>query len=312
MLASEIQERKNRRSLITLAVLILATVAVFLLINGDNRISVDKTIFKQTDFESVDKIRIENPSDTVELTFEGSRWRVNHEYPADRNLVTLFFATLKQAEPKREISQPLADSLMLNSASNVTLFSNGSPVNTFKASGNQSKTQSFFKDPKSGKIFLMTIPGYRVYVSGIFELTSGGWRDKFVFGSFNWRNFQSLEARFPDKPSENFKVQAEGDGLLGIPGIQADTAKLNKFMYDVSMVAVEDYRESVKLKDSLTQVKPFMSLVVTDIADKQHTLDVFRENENAVLGIWMNEQPVLFNSQTIRSIIRPKSFFIQK
>lgn len=312
MLASEIQERKNKRSLIVLVVLIIATVTVFFLLKKGNKTTIDKTFFKTVDFESVDKVRIENERDTIELTFLNSRWRVNNEHPADRSLVTLLFATLKQAEPKREISESLADSISGGAGSKVVLYSNGQVVQNFIASGNDSKTQSFFKDPKSGKIFLMTIPGYRVYVSGIFELTTGGWRDKMVFGSFNWRNFQSLEARFPDKPRENFRVQAEGNGLFGIPGIKTDTAKLNTFLDDVSLITVEDYPELPRLKDSLTQVKPFLNLVITDIANKQHVLNVYREDKNGVLGLWMENQPVLFNPQRVRNIIRPKSFFIQK
>jgi hypothetical protein len=314
MLASEIQERKNRRSLIVLAALVVATIATFFLIRKSNKPVLDKSFFKKVDFESVDKVRIENAHDTVELTFINSRWRVNNEHPADRNLVTLLFATLKQAEPKREISEVLADSITAPGAdgSKVVLYSNGEVVQNFFAAGNTSKTQSFFRDPKSGKIFLMTIPGYRVYVSGIFEMTTGKWRDKLVLGAFNWRNFQSLEARFSEKPRENFKVQAEGPGMLGISGIRADTAKLNAFLYDVSMIAVEDYPESQRLKDSLTQVKPFLNLVITDIANKEYVLNVFRENKNGVLGLWMENQPVLLNPETARSIIRPKSFFIQK
>ncbi|HEY0654726.1 MAG TPA: hypothetical protein VGD65_16430 [Chryseosolibacter sp.] len=311
MLASEIQERKNRKSLIVLVVLVVATVAAFFVVRQKNRVTVDKNFFRTVDLESIDKIRIENLRDTIELTFENSRWRVNNRYPADRSLVTLFFATLKQAEPKREMTAGITDSVRA-SASNVVLYSGAEVVQNFVAFGNASRTQSFFQDPKSGRNFLMTIPGYRVYVSGIFELTTGGWRDKMVFGTFNWRNFQSLEARFPDKPGESFKVQPAGDGLFGIEGIKTDTAKLNTFLDDVSLISVEDYPESLKLRDSLTQVKPFLNLIVTDIANKQQTLSIYRENETGVLGLSMGEDPVIFNAQRIRNIIRPKSFFVQK
>lgn len=315
MLASEIQERKNKKALMTLIVLVILTVASAFLLQTDNRPTVDKSVFKKVDFEAVNKITIQNKLDTVELSFTNSRWRVNNEYPADRNLVTLFFATIKQAEPKREISDALSDSISKAIVANgyrITLFSDGQPIQTFLASGNDSKTQSFFKDPQTGKVYLMTIPGYRVYVSGIFELKTGGWRDKMLFGTFNWRNFQSLEAQFPEKPGENFKVLAEGTGLFGIPGIKTDTAKLNTFLDDVSLITVEDYLESTSLRDSLTQVKPFLNLVVNDIAGKQHTLKVYRENKNGVLGLWMNSEAVLFNPQRVGNIIRPKSFFVQK
>ncbi|HEY0742390.1 MAG TPA: DUF4340 domain-containing protein, partial [Chryseosolibacter sp.] len=304
MLASEIQERRNKRSLITLTLLVIVTVATAFLIKRSDRPPVDKTVFKTIDFEAVDKIRIENSRDTIELSFVNSRWLVNNEYAADRNLVTLFFATLKQAEPKREINLSGADSIARSfeqPGSKVMLYSGANLVQTFLASGNNTKTQSFFKDPASGKVYLMTIPGYRVYVSGIFELNEGGWRDKMLFGSFNWRNFQSLEMQFPEKPGENFKVQAEGAGLFGVVGVKTDTAKLNTFLDDVSLLVVDEYPESAKLRDSLTQVKPFLNLIVRDIANSNHTLRVFRENQHRVLGLWMDNQVVLFDPQRVRN-----------
>ncbi len=312
MLASEIQQRKNRRSLITLIVLIGATVATGFLIRRSDRPAVEKDIFRKANLEDVNKITIVNPDDTIELAFENSRWRVNKEYAADRNLVTLLFATLKQAEPKREIASTDSIAKLFSISSKVTLYADGNPVQEFIAARNASKTQSLFKDLSSGKIYLMTIPGYRVYVNGIFELTTGGWRDKMLFGSFNWRNFQTLEVRFPEKPAENFKVQAEGTGLFGVAGVKTDTAKLNTFLDDVSLLTVEDYPEFASLRDSLTQVKPFLELVISDITGKQHGLKVFRENGNGVMGLWMENEPVLFSTQRIRNIIRPKSYFVQK
>jgi hypothetical protein len=313
MLASDIQERRNKRSLLVLVTLIGLCVATFFLIRQSDRPAVDKSTFRDFDSETVDKIRIESADDTVELTFENSRWKVNKEYPADRNLVTLLFATIKQAEPKRELN---ANDTTVNpiekSGSKVTLYASGQPVRNFIAAGNSSKTQSLFKDSKTGKVYVMSIPGYRVYVSGIFELKTGGWRDKFVFGSFNWRNFQSLEARFPEKPSENFKVQAEGTGIFGITGIKTDTSRLNTFLDDVSLLAVDDYLESSQLRDSLTQVKPFLQLIITDIASKQQTLSVYRESKRGVLGFLESNQPVLFNPERVRNIVRPKSYFVQK
>jgi hypothetical protein len=315
MLASDIQERRNKRSLIVLATLIGLSVATFFLIRQSDKPAIDKSIFRDFDSEIVDRVRIESPQDTIELTFENSRWKVNKEYPADRNLVTLLFATIKQAEPKREIVAGSMDSTSTaieKSGQKITLYAEGQPIRSFIAAGNPTKTQSFFKDSKTGKVYVMSIPGYRVYVAGIFEMKTGGWRDKFVFGTFNWRNFQSLEARFPERPSENFKVQAEGTGLFGIAGIKTDTARLNTFLDDVSLLAVDDYLESARLKDSLTQVKPFLNLIITDIASKQQILSVYRENKNGVLGMLGNNQPVLFNPETVRNVIRSKSFFVQK
>jgi hypothetical protein len=312
MLASEIQSRRNKRRLIFFIALIGVTILTAFLLDKSDRAAVDKNVFRKVDLEAVDRIVIQNPSDTVDLQFQNSRWRVNNKFPADRNMVTLLFATLKQVEPKREVTSGDSLSAMFEKGHRVTLFSGGNAVQSLHAVGNSAKTQSLFKDPTTGKIYLVTIPGYRVYVSGIFELDAGGWRDKMIYGSFNWRNFQGLEVEFTEKPAENFRVQAEGTGLFGITGVKTDTAKLNTFLDEVSLLTVNEYPQSVSLRDSLTQVKPFMNIIITDITGKQHTLRIFRENQDGILGLFMENEPVLFSPERIRNIIRPKSYFIQK
>lgn len=315
MLASEIQAQKNRRRLVLLFALLVVTVAAFFLLGSSGRSVVDKNIFRNVDFESVDRVRIQNRSDTTELTFANGSWAVSEKLTADRKMITLLFATLKQTEPKREISAERADSVakyFQSNASNVTLYSGHQPVQNFLVAGNPEKTQTFFKDPKSAKIYLMSIPGYRVYIGGIFEMEASAWRDKFVLGSFNWRNFASLETKFSEKPTESFKVAVEGPGLLAVEGIKTDTAKLNAYLYDLSVLTVEEFSTSLNLRDSLLQAKPFMTMIISDIGNRQQTIKVYREDQKGVLGLVLDDQPVVFNPQKVRSIVRPKSFFRAK
>jgi hypothetical protein len=315
MLASEIQERKNKRSLLVFFTLLIVTIGTFFLVRESNKPSVDKNVFRNVDLEAVNHVQILNSSDTVELQFQNSRWTLNQQLPADRKLVTLLFATLKQTEPKREINAEVADSVTkyFNAGSiHVTLYTDDKAAQRFVVAGNPNKTQTFFKDPTSGKIYLMSIPGYRVYVGGIFEMDSQAWRDKFVLGSFNWRNFAKLDASFPAKPGENFTARVDGPGVLTVEGVKTDTAKLNAFLYDLSVLTVEEYISSNKIRDSLLQAKPFMTMIISDIGNRQEMIKVFREDKNRVLGLIMDNEAVVFDPQKIRSLIRPKSFFSLK
>lgn len=308
------QEKKNKQRVVLLIVLIVMTAGALIMGSQSRNVSVDKTIFKKTEYDKVDKVRIVSADDTTELTFNGARWRVNGEY-ADRNLITVMFATLQQAEPKRNLPSSIRDSVanaMDRSGAKVTLYANNEEVQSFIAAGNENKTQSFFKEHNSKDVYVMTIPGYRVYVSGIFELNESGWRDKYLFGSFNWRNFKSLEAKFSDKPSENFLVEPQADNLIVIKGIQTDTAKLNAFMYDFSMIMVDEYAGAGKLADSLSQVKSFVTVTLRDIGNHETTLSLFRENGKTVPGLINGTQAVLFDTRQVAKILRPKSFFVRK
>ena len=89
----------------------------------------------------------------------------------------------------------------------ISLYHTDELLQEFLAGGNSAKTQAYFKKPSEKESFLMDIPGYRVYASGIFELEENGWRDKYVF-NFNWRNFQSLKSVFPDNQKNNLILKS--------------------------------------------------------------------------------------------------------
>jgi hypothetical protein len=310
----DMQEQKNKRLLISLVVLVCTTVAVYWLSKAEGTERVDKDIFRVADFKAVDKVVLESESGKVELTFNGSRWKVNDRYDADRNMIEVLMATLREAEPKRPVAASLQDSLrsgLEKSGVKVSVYSGQGLLKRFSAGGNEMKTQAYFKDEETGQVYLMTIPGYRVYVTGILELTENQWRDKYAF-AFNWRNFESLLVEFPDSPSENFKVAMQGDffGVEGMP--RTDTARLNTFLDQVSLLTVNEYLEPGRFTDSLTRTRPFMIIKVLDIAKREYSLEIFREKTSQVPGLLQKKQGVVFNRLKIQPILRPKSFFKAK
>jgi len=308
------QETKNKRRFVLLTVLTVATLIVFWWIQPENRPNVDRDLFQVEDLTTISKVDLVSDTGKVTLAFDGARWLVN-EQPADGDMIRVLFATLQQARPKRAVASLRRDSIfhyLEESGVRVSLFRGEALIKRFFAGGNSGRTQAFFADPVSGQVYLMNIPGYRVYVSGILELPEHGWRDKFVFG-FNWRNFKSLEARFARNPSENFTVSMDRTHF-GIQGLsQADTARLNNFLDDVSLLTVDEYISEPMLRDSLLVVDPQMEILVTDIANRRYRLRLYLSGQSRVVpGIVQDSQPALFNSQKIERLMKPKSFFREK
>ena len=309
------QEQKNKMLLILLAVLTLVTLLVFWWIQPENRLDIDYDAFAVEDLTRIDRVGLESDSGRVLLVFDGGSWRLNDQYRADTDMVRVLFATLRQARPKRTVADIHQDSLfqrLEESGVKVSLYEGEQLREQFYAGGNASRTQAFFADPESGEVYVMTIPGYRVYVSGIFELRQNGWRDKFVFG-FNWRNFKSLEARFPNNPAQNFAVSMDRDffGISGLP--EADTARLNTFLDEVSLLTVDAYIDEPGLTDSLKKETPVMEITVSDIGNRTHELQLFDQGSRKdVLGLLHGSEAVLFDERKIRRLLRPKSFFIKK
>jgi hypothetical protein len=309
------QERKNKKRFILLVALTLATLIAFWLLQPENRLNVDQDIFQVEDLSAISKVELVSDTSAVSLSFNGSRWRVNEKYNADGSMIRVLFATLQQAAPKRPVTGFRQDSVynhLLDKGIKVSLYEGDELKKEFFVGGNSAKTQGFFADPFSKEVYVMAVPGYRVYVSGIFELGESGWRDKFVFG-FNWRNFKSLEADFLKTPAENFDVTMDRD-YLSIEGLpNGDTAKLNTFLDDVSLLTVDEYISEPWLRDSLLNLSPDFQLGVTDIANRTYRLRLYNNPvSETVLGIVHEDQPALFDRKKIQRLLKPKSFFVKK
>lgn len=223
------QERKNKILLFTLLLLIVTT-ATFLFVQSKSTDTfVNKDVFKVADLKTVDRVELQSKNNKVVLNFNDTRWLVNNKDAADRDMIDVLFATLLQAEAKRPVSENSKDCLVKVIRSMgvmVRLFEKQNLVKVFTASGNAAKTQAYFMDDEEN-VFVMNIPGYRVYVSGIFEQTENAWRDKYVF-AFNWTNFKSLKTEFATASNNNFEVEM-AEGYFSIKDLPTDTTKLNNF-----------------------------------------------------------------------------------
>lgn len=304
------QEKKNKQRLMILVVLTITTVAAYFLLNRGTSLQVDKQVFRKLDLKTVNQVTLKSPVQHVTLTLDGSRWKVN-QYDADQQMIEVLFATLLQVEPKRPVQASLADSLtaMLKTKGvTVSLQSTNGETQQFYVGGNDKKTQAYFAT-EAGEVYVMHIPGYRVYASGVFELEEKGWRDKFVFG-FNWRNFKSLETQFAN-PAENFSITM-ADNQVGMVGAEADTARLNTYLDAVSLLTVDRYSVAPSA-DSIKNLKPLFSILVKDIGNREFPLTVYSGSKNGIFPAQLKSgQWGVFSYEKIMGISRPKTFLIRQ
>ncbi|HTF17634.1 MAG TPA: DUF4340 domain-containing protein, partial [Chryseolinea sp.] len=270
-------------------------------------------LFNNFDVQSIDQVTLQSARDSVTLKFDGSRWKVNERYAADPAMIEVMFATILQAEPKRPVPSVRQDSiaaLLRDAGTQVMLFASGTPLMTFSAGGNAAKTQAYYLRNDQKIPYVMVIPGYRVYVSGIFELTESGWRDKRIF-AFNWRlNFQELEATFSSSKADNFRVILK-DQMLTVQGLNAvDSTRLNQYLNDVSQLAADEYVAANGTLDSLSKTQPVMSVSVRDVG-RSYSLQLFRypDSQGRVAGLLNGKEWAMFSRQAVGSISRPRRFF---
>lgn len=306
------QQRKNIRLLILFGALLLITVITYVVLNRSTTFTVDPSLFKTTDLQQVNRVVLSRGTAQTELTFDGVRWTVNGAL-ADRDMIDVLFATLQQVEAKRPVASTLQDSIaqvLETSGVNVTLFEDDRQTLSFVAGGNAQKTQAYFKLTEDNVPYIMMIPGYRVYASGIFELNPNDWRDKYVF-NFNWRNFQRLAVHFPDKPADDFEVALIDAGYFSITGAAAvDTTRLNNYLDHVSLLTVDQYLSELATKPTTTSV----ILSAYDVAGKRYSLTVASEpTPSGLIPVLINDSiPAGIQQAKARELLRPRSFFVDK
>ena len=180
--------------------------------------------------------------------------------------------------------------------------------------GNDRKSETYYELTGSGAPYLVTIPGYRVYVAAIFELNSYDWRDKRIF-NFKWQNFKRLTASFAGNEKESFAISFQNKffGLEGNPS--ADTTRLNDFLDAVSLVEAARYLpagESV-VYDSILATTPYYSIEVSDIANRTYRLDLYPpiKQDPAILGKLGDGQALFISREDLIRLDRKKGHFDQ-
>lgn len=305
-------ERRNKRLLIVFVSLVIAIVVAFAFVRQDSGFAVQKDLYRHADLRAIDEVVMESPSGKVNLHYKSNRWQVNGAFPADRNLVEVLFATLQQAEAKRPVARSMEDSIaqhLVNNGVKVSLLNDGQPELEFFAGGNSSKTLAYFLSEEAATPHVVVIPGYRVYVSGIFELAPIQWREKLIF-DLNWTNFRKLETAFRN-PKGDFTVEMSRNtaALQGVA--EPDTARLNTFLDDLSLLTVDQYLEPSANLDSLAKTEPHASYTITDIGGRTYKLRVYTL-DNQFVGVIGDDIYAILAEERIVPLLRPKEFFLKR
>ncbi|HEX5168596.1 MAG TPA: DUF4340 domain-containing protein [Cyclobacteriaceae bacterium] len=307
------QKKKNIFLLISFVVLAIACVVTYFSIHADSSLNVDTGLFKVDDFKTIDRIVMKTQQRNVELNFADNRWSVNGRYPADRNLVDVLFATLQQAVPKRPVAARLRDSIsneLEKSGTHVSLYSGNELKKEFLAGGNAQRTQAYFREVNGKTPYIVTIPGYRVYTSGILELDENGWRDKHIF-VIDWQKFKKLTATFPRDSKKNFTVVMK-NRVPEIEGLaEADTSRLYTFMDDVSLLTADEFASNA---DSLKNSQPIMQISIEDIASRNYSVEFFSKlpQSNQFPGLVQGTDPALFDGRKVERVLKSREYFLGK
>jgi hypothetical protein len=308
------QRQKNIWLLLSLAVMIVLIVGLFIFNISQYNSSINKGIFQIEDLEKVDRVVLQSGKEKIDLNFNGTAWMVNGVHEADRQMIKVLFAALKQIEAKRAVASSVQDSVKKEIRTNgikVSCYEGETRVQEFWSKGNAQNSETYFQ-LSDGVPYLVTIPGYRVYVASVFEVPTSDWRDKTVF-NLNWQNIKSVAVKFPKNEKQNFTASFQNK-IFSIENIkETDTTKLASFMDALIQLRADRIltAEQSHQYDSLLATNPLEEITVQDIANRNYELKIFplQKGKSPVIVV-RNEDILELNPMALQGIYKTKDSFV--
>lgn len=256
-----------------------------------------------------DSIWLSHHKGMIRLVHTPAGWRVNG-LPANNNRVAVLLAALQQSVSRRPVARKQADSLsrmLALEGAEVQVFAEKKPV-VFRVGGHEGSMKTFV-EKNNQQVVEVTIPGYRVFVAGIFLLPETEWIDPRIF-NFNWRNFRSLSARFFDNPADSFTVTFNGR-YFALQETATDTARLNTYLDEISLLEADRFYPFRTLPDSLANSALMGEISVSLVSGSTLSLRLFRV-DNRLLGV-SNHLPVaVFAGKKVTLLNRRRNWFVQQ
>ena len=309
LLQVHLDMHKNYKLLILLILLATASLTLTLTSGVKSRSNYRVDLFSFPDTAQILSIKISGNQEVVLKKSAGVAWKVNDLYGVNSNLRTVLLAVLSQVKVRRPVSQ-IQRVEIANNLENAlrVLVETEAGLLDFYAGGNAARTQAYFMLSDDDQPYIVEIPGYRNYLSGIFELTEMQWRDRTLFNT-NWRSLQSLKVTYPDGGSGNALNIYFEDQFFKIHGVAAmDTTRLMEYLSAYELFEANEFIPAGfrPRYDSLAQTGPLAIIELSEInQDRNQRLTIFGklENDNFILTSNKEGQLSLVDFGRIRQLL---------
>ncbi len=301
------QRRKNFILLVIFFIVLAWTVVYINLEQKQEGLSINEMKFSVTDTAAIDQIIITGNEFTNVLSKTSGYWKVNETYSLDPSMQKVLMSVLNQVRVKRTV--PKTDLLqisedILNNGFKIEITSSSEPDRVFYAGGNGISLSYFMGEDEIP--YIVHLPGYESYVTGIFEVAENDWRDRLIFKT-SWLGIKKLDLSYPANGHNNISIRAENN-LYTVAGItKLDTASLMGFLDKISYFYTDQYIDEgqVEVYDSLKETKPFAVLLVNSLGmDEPVNIEFYSQlpGDNVIMGVLQNRQMCLFSSERIKAL----------
>ncbi|MGL1889502.1 MAG: DUF4340 domain-containing protein [Reichenbachiella sp.] len=308
---------KIQKLSIFLGVLICVSIGLHLFSGREATQSFDKSLFMAGDTSLIQSINIEFKGQEVEISRTSDGWKIDGDKRVDPSLIDVFNAIVSQVTVLRPVSPLNFEEIkedLVSKGRKVTIET-VSGSSTFYVGGNSQKTQSYFATKDLTDIYLVGIPGYNHYLSGVFELNKGQWRSRTLFNS-NWRTMQSLELRYLGAPDDLLSIKFDGTFFAVNGVLTADSLSTVNYINQFENFQLNDYLEAgvYPTYDSLKQTAPFAELVIQDIdSDYNKSFVIYPKMKGEQFYLFVSKagEMIVLDEKRVKNILKkPYDFHV--
>lgn len=252
-----------------------------------NTLSGKDNEFKVKDTANIDKIFLANKGDqSVLLTKEGKKWRVNGEFDARPDLLNNLLYTIRNVEVKQFVPKNSIDNtlkLLAVSATKVEIYVEGKLHKVYYVGGpTQDHFGTYMVMQGSETPYICYLPGFRGYLTNHYIPNPDEWRSRQVF-TYHIEDIASVKTEFYRNPEDsweiikvdnnNFKLKSPVTGEFLEP---FDTGAVKNVLKQFKALGFESFAtiNPVRL-DSVKAKYPLYKISVTSVDGELRTLDLF-------------------------------------
>jgi hypothetical protein len=245
-----------------LAIILLILTAVFAIMISEKgpagNQQVDRNLFTIADTAAIEKITLRQPDGRVQtIQKRNDYWLLNGNHAADPAIINVLLSVLNEVQVKRPVARSQQEAVLEQLTAEgveVELEGGASPAR-FMVGGREGERISYFA--RDDKAYVMELPGYSSYISGIFNLNESQLRNKMIT-SLNSMNFQGLDVVYPTDTAQNVSIRFRNN-MLGVENVlRPDSSVLFQYMMIYEPLQISGYLTPGEdpAYDSLLQTQP--------------------------------------------------------
>lgn len=283
---------KRTNIIILTIVIVLTAVAAFFALSQSNYIGGKKELrdFAIEDTASVDKIFLVNKQNQqVLLEKIDGVWMLNKEHKARKDFVNLLLKTIHRVYVKAPVANAAMENIIKSLASKSTkveIYQHGKLAKTYYVGGpTQDQHGTYMLLENSSRPFVMSIPGFRGYLSTRYTTNPYDWRTQEIF-NYDYQEIAEVTIKNYENSVQSFKAINNRNNTFELIDLKSnknisefDTIAVKKFIARFTNVNFDKFLEGTDeayVRDSLQNAIPAFEVTVKNINNEENKIFCYR------------------------------------